>query len=362
VRCSACAAPLMAGARFCTACGRPCDVSTEGASDISPPPAQPVLRPLGADYFATPADTRSAALHDSLQRTLDAVQAAPVGLTLAQAFPVKDWLQDRTWWRGPLGVFVMFATAPFVLLHLSAKDEDLTTATWGFAVYFALVWSLAMYKIIRPERPPTLLIVKLVVFSTLVSTAFAVFIEKRLDPDMTHLLWTIGGVGLPEEIAKAMPVVIFVFLSRRRYSPRLFMFAGAISGLAFGAAEAVTYATFYSSLGDYVSFSDIAAVTVWRLLTDGLFHACFAATAAFFIGVAAWSRDKSGLLIAIGIGTSSVLHGAYDRWAGNWFGLSLAVLIIVLFVAYVRTGDRIALSIESDRRLTGTPTTKEQAA
>jgi RsiW-degrading membrane proteinase PrsW (M82 family) len=340
----------MDGVRFCTSCGLPCAAPAD-APDITAPPAQPVIRPLGDDYFATSTSSRSTSLPDSLQRSLETIQAAPVGVTLSQAFPVRDWLRDRTWWKGPLGVFVLFAAAPFVLLHLSDRDEDMTTATWGFAVYFALVWSLAMYKIIRPEPPPTSLVLKLVLFSTFVSTTFAVFVETRLEPDMANVLWTIGGVGLPEEIAKAIPVVLFVFLSRHRYSPRLFMYAGAISGLAFGAAEAVAYATFYSSLGDYVSFSDIAAVTVWRLLTDGLFHACFAATAAFFIGVAAWSRDKGVLLITIGIGTSSVLHGAYDRWAGNWFGLTLAVLIIMLFIAYVRTGDRIALSIESDQRL-----------
>lgn len=66
------------------------------------------------------------------------------------------------------------------------------------------------------------------------------------------------------------------------------------------------------------------------------------------------------LLIIIGVGTSSVLHGAYDRWAANWFGLCLAILIVLLFIAYVRTGDRIALSIESEPSRSGQATVKEQ--
>lgn len=65
------------------------------------------------------------------------------GLRLRELFPLRDWVADRTWWRGPLGLFAAFAAAPFLLIRTKQNDNDMTRAAWGFAVYFALMWSLA---------------------------------------------------------------------------------------------------------------------------------------------------------------------------------------------------------------------------
>lgn len=342
--CSQCASVIATGANFCTTCGNPVARST------TPTSLGPTILPSGAspvgDYFSTKAEPSAAEpLIPSQGSQNGPFTSASAQLDLSSLFPLREWMGDRSWWRGPLGLFAGFAAAPFFLLHLTHDDDDMNRAAWGFAVYFALMWSLAMYAIIKPERPPVGLIVRVVLFSAVVSTAVAVFLEERLDPEMSQVLWAVGGVGLPEELAKAAPVVIFMYFSKRQWSPRMFMFIGALSGLTFGASEAVAYSALYEQLGDFLSFSDVASVTVWRLLMDSVFHACFSATAAFFIGVAAWHKDKALLLIAIGIGMSSVLHGTYDRWSGNWFGACLAVVNILLFIGYVRSGDRIAIGV-----------------
>jgi RsiW-degrading membrane proteinase PrsW (M82 family) len=112
-----------------------------------------------------------------------------------------------------------------------------------------------------------------------------------------------------------------------------------VSGLAFGAAEAVTYTTAYASwmqLGD-----GGLAVALWRLLSDGLFHACMAGIVAFFIGLGAWYRSLRLQLVGFGLVVAGVLHGMYDHWSEGWGGTALAALIVVTFVGYVRSGDRI---------------------
>jgi RsiW-degrading membrane proteinase PrsW (M82 family) len=173
-----------------------------------------------------------------------------------------------------------------------------------------------------------------------------VFQEQHLNPNFSNLLWTVGGVGLPEELAKAAPVILFMLFTRHRYlQPRMYMFVGAVSGLVFGACEAVSYSTFYAQAGQYLQLTDLGPMTIWRLVTDGLFHACFTAIAAFFIGLAAWRRDRMFQLIAIGVATSAVLHGLYDRWSGGWSGLFFAVIAVGLFLGYVRSGDRIAVDL-----------------
>lgn len=110
---------------------------------------------------------------------------------------------------------------------------------------------------------------------------------------------------------------------------RTYLFAGALSGIAFGAAEAVAYTASYTN--SYDTSSGPVAVIVWRLLSDSLLDAVFAGICAFFVGLAARYRDSAWKLMLAGLGLTAVLHGAYDAWSNGWLGTVVAALSVFIF-------------------------------
>jgi RsiW-degrading membrane proteinase PrsW (M82 family) len=250
--------------------------------------------------------------------------------------------------RGLAAWFLLFAGAPTVLLQLTGDDTDIKRAAWGFAIYFALMWALVIHTLVRPESLSFGLVASVVLAEAVGGSALALFLEGRLEPDLSQLGWAVFGVGVPEELAKAAPIIIFMLLRPRVWTTRMFLFMGALSGLTFGVVEAVGYSSLYEQLTSMGAGINLTTPTVWRLLADSLFHGCCAGVAAYFVGLAAWRRDKAVALCLIGIGIAALLHGLYDRWSDNWFGTAVALTIVALFVGYVKAGDSIALAMAGD--------------
>ncbi len=276
------------------------------------------------------------------------VRAPGAAVTLSALTPLRLLLTQLLAVRGLAAWFLLFASAPFVLLQLTAEDTDIRRAAWGFATYFALMWALAMHALIRPERVDRWLVVRVVAGVAVGGTALALFLENELDPDMSSVAWTVLGVGFPEELAKVAPILVFMLVRNRAWTTRMYLFMGALSGLTFGVIEAVEYSSLYEQFADTGAAAAITTQTIWRLLADGLFHGCCAAVAGYFVGLASWRRDKTWSLVAVGVGLSALLHGVYDRWADGWIGTATAVLIVALFVGYVRTGDAIAVDMAGE--------------
>src|SRR5258707_14735642 len=73
----------------------------------------------------------------------------------------------------------------------------------------------------------------------------AVALEDALHVSTANLGRSIVTVGIPEELAKALPVLVvaLIYRGRRHMMPRDYLFIGAVSGLVFGASEVVRYFT-----------------------------------------------------------------------------------------------------------------------
>jgi RsiW-degrading membrane proteinase PrsW (M82 family) len=270
---------------------------------------------------------------------LDGVVAQLFRLPFGAVLPLREWASDAGWLESRAALFLLMALTPFALLQATSDDADVERAAVGFAVYFAVLWLIAIRELVQPEPLGWFVLAKISAFTTVAGVAIAVAIEEQLGASTDDPLTSILTVGLPEEAAKALAIVIFLRAGRGRWTPRTYLYAGAASGLAFGAAEAVTYTVHYASglgLGD-----GGLVVTVWRLVCGGLFHACMAGIVAFFVGLAGWYRDLRYHLIGFGLLVAGVLHGLYDYLADGWAGAALAALTVVTFVGYVRTGDRI---------------------
>jgi RsiW-degrading membrane proteinase PrsW (M82 family) len=324
VQCSGCGAALLVRDRFCGDCG------TEVARAWV---TAPVLAGLSA-----PAPR-------PVPGVLDGLVAQLLRLPFGALLPLQPWGSDAGWRQGRAALFLLMALTPFALLQATSEDADVERTAVGFAVYFAVLWLIAIRELVQPEPLGWLTIGQIGAFTALAGVAIAVAIEEQLGASADDPLASIFTVGLPEEAAKALPILLFLRAGRGRWAPRTYLYAGAVSGLAFGAAEAVTYTVAYATFLDLDDGG--LAVTLWRLLCGGLFHACMAGIVAFFIGLGAWYRDIRFHLVGFGLLVAGVLHGLYNYLADGWGGAALAALTVFTFVGYVRTGDRIGARLSA---------------
>jgi hypothetical protein len=77
-------------------------------------------------------------------------------------------------------------------------------------------------------------------------------------------------VGLPEELAKALPVLAIVLIYRgsRDLTPRDYLFLGAVSGLVFGASEVVHYFT-VNGVAEFYLTVQSASPSIEQLISTG---------------------------------------------------------------------------------------------
>src|SRR5204863_4201833 len=114
---------------------------------------------------------------------------------------------------------------------------------WIFAAYFAVAWLLLLGVIVRPQHVSRAMLGAVAVVGIVTQAPIAIWLETELHAGTSSLL-DIVTIGLPEELAKAIPIVVVAWIWRRFWhtqTPRDYLFLGAVSRLVFGAAEAVHY-------------------------------------------------------------------------------------------------------------------------
>ncbi len=275
-------------------------------------------------------DTRS--ITESLASI--AKSAPPLSVVL----PLKAWWDSKDWQKGYPLLFLTFGIAPWFILHGVTETTSLSAVAWSFSAYFAALWALVMWALVRPGKVPMDLFAKVAIASAAIGVPIAVALEKNYGNTSSLWDWTVG-VGFAEELAKALPVFVFMFLGQKKYTTRMYLYMGTVSGLAFGALEAVNYTKLAAS-GNPSATSFMTSVQ-WRLLTDGLFHACAAGISCYFIGLAVSNPRWRVQLIGFGLALVSVIHGINDRYSDGWLQVGVAAALLFVFIGYVMTGDKI---------------------
>jgi len=176
--------------------------------------------------------------------------------------------------------------------------------------------------------------------SLVTQVPLAIALEDALHSSTSNLFASIVTIGLPEELAKAIPVVAIALVARRRLAPADYLFLGAVSGLVFGASEAQHYLASGVGVGSNPTVDLVTTLQyIWRFPTDPISHACWAGLTGYFIGLAftgqyRWYRGWIGLAMA------SVLHGLND-WSvinGHSAWVVIVVVSALLFLTYAKAG------------------------
>jgi RsiW-degrading membrane proteinase PrsW (M82 family) len=262
--------------------------------------------------------------------------------------PVRHWLHDPALRSWPVLLLVALVCVPPIALVMlndptPAKVRDIA---WIFAVYFAVAWLLLLGVIVRPQHVSRAMLAAIAVVGVVTQAPTAIFLETQLHAGTSSLL-DIFTIGLPEELAKAIPIVVVAWIWRRYWhtqTPRDYLFLGAVSGLVFGAAEVVHYFTdVLGSISGHATGLNLQTLTIqyiWRFLTDPIDHACWAGITGYFIGLAITSPHRDYWIGLIGIGIAAVLHGLNDWNPINshpaWVLVTL--ISVLLFLGYARAG------------------------
>jgi RsiW-degrading membrane proteinase PrsW (M82 family) len=290
--------------------------------------------------------------------------------------PLGDWVRHDSLRSWPVLLFLSLICIPscaLVILGTSASAQTFTEVAWIFAAYFALAWLLLLGVIVRPEHVTRTMLALIIVTALVTEVPLAVAMETALRSSSANLASSIFTVGVPEEVAKALPIVVVALIYRRSHAlaPRDYLFLGAVSGLAFGASEVVRYFTingldqFYLTVrsalptiahliqaGNSAATSLFAALIgpvldfilnfVWRFLTDPISHACWSGLTGYFIGLAVTSRHKWYWVGWIGLAAAALLHGLNDWSQVNGRVLWILVTLVsgVLFLGYAKVGSR----------------------
>ena len=171
----------------------------------------------------------------------------PPSYSFSNLVPLRHWARDPALRSWPVLLLVALVCVPPIALVMLNHPTPATVRdiAWIFAVYFAVAWLLLLGVIVRPQHVSRAMLAAIAVVGVVTQAPTAIFLETQLHAGTSSLL-DIFTIGLPEELAKAIPIVVVAWIWRRYWhtqTPRDYLFLGAVSGLVFGAAEVVHYFT-----------------------------------------------------------------------------------------------------------------------
>ncbi|MDQ2815531.1 MAG: PrsW family intramembrane metalloprotease, partial [Actinomycetota bacterium] len=262
--------------------------------------------------------------------------------------PVRHWARDPALRSWPVLLLIALVCVPPIALVMlnNATESTIHDIAWIFAAYFAVAWLLLLGVVVRPQHVTRTMLATVAGIGIVTQAPIAIFLETELHAGTGSLL-DIFTIGIPEELAKAIPIVAVAWIWRRKWqsqAPRDYLFLGAVSGLVFGAAEVVHYFTnVLGSLSGNVNGIVLQGLTIqyiWRFLTDPVDHACWAGITGYFIGLAITGPTRKYSVALVGIGIAAVLHGLNDWDPVNshpaWVLVTL--VSVLLFLGYARAG------------------------
>ena len=135
-------------------------------------------------------------------------------------------------------LFLLLICVPSIALLVLGPSPSASTfdhVAWIYAAYFAVAWLLLLGVIIRPDHVSRPMLVLVTAIALATQVPLAVTLEADLHADTAGLGPSIWSVGLPEELAKAIPVlavaVIYRLGGRHELTPKDYLVLGAVKEL-----------------------------------------------------------------------------------------------------------------------------------
>jgi len=219
---------------------------------------------------------------------------------------------------------------------------------YTISLYFSVIWGLFFFYFFKTPQIKTRTTIGifflLQVFVFLLWDVFdlpkwpIVNIPYSLLENESWLLRLIGfifGVGLFEELVKALPLIIVLMRAKEPYIPQSMVFYGLMSGIAFGVFEGVQYQLTVNAELDYANafFFNIARLTSLPFL-----HAIWAGIAGYFLAFSKLYPKYRISLYFLAISIPATIHGLYNLLGWNVIGLSITLISVILLMSYLKQG------------------------
>ncbi len=271
------------------------------------------------------------------------VQLKKIGTELIvpkNAFSRKHWIADKR-----MLILALVGLLPLFLMYFIGTGFFMF---YVVSIYFASVWGVFFYYFFKTSQitlKKTILLFSLTqgfvflawdLLGIVSVNPFYLLLESAFP---LNLLGFVFGVGLMEELVKALPLLIIYKLSKEPLIPQTLVFYGLISGIAFGVYEGVQYQMGVNAELDYGSafFMNIARLTSLPFL-----HAVWCGIAGYFISFAKLYPKYRMSLYFLAIAIPAVLHGVYDTFCGSMLVLLISLPItfigVVLLMTYLKQG------------------------
>ncbi|MBD2255432.1 PrsW family intramembrane metalloprotease [Nostoc parmelioides FACHB-3921] len=277
----------------------------------------------------------------------------------ASVVPYQDVFSAELYSNNTVKILLFFGLFP-LSIGLIANSGSLEQTAWLLGIYYASIWGVVLYNLIKPAWFSWRETLKCVVFTAIVGIPLLLLIQQfplfqllyaATESNLgliPQLIGFIFGVGVLEEICKALPVYLFLLRPRKLNEPLTGAFYGAMSGLGFAIAEGGSYSLLYafnlvrgqSGFGTYILVNTI------RFVSLPLFHAILAGIVGYFLGLAAINRSRQLPIMFIGVALAAVLHGAYNTFSNGILGLIIISFTILLFVAYLRRSQQMVAEMQ----------------
>ncbi len=237
---------------------------------------------------------------------------------------------------------LLFALGPLVEFSLSPGEQGLVLF---LVAYFAAAWCAFLYVFVFKGVSLRL---------GVAAAAFSLFVGYPIDLILAHvppLTWLyhllsapaglerfigyVFGVGVEEELIKAIPVMLLAFAFGRVKKPIDALFFSVFSGFGFAINESSKYiAGMHYPAG-------ILGQTLLRTATMPFLHGAWTAVSGYFIAIAVVRKKHRATVVAFGIALAALVHGCFDG-APDGIPTVLAGLFgFSLFVAYVARSENL---------------------
>ncbi len=218
---------------------------------------------------------------------------------------------------------------------------------YAVSLYFATIWGLFFAyffrtrQISKSKAVSTFFLTQLgvfVIFSGLNELNF--FYAFTSAPFPLSILGYILGIGLTEEFAKMIPLLVLERRPREPQLPQTMVFYGLMAGIAFGVFEGVQYQTSINIRADYTT---AFVLNIARLTSLPFLHAVWAGICGYFVGMAGLYPQYRKSLYVLALAIPATLHGLYDLFAGSFYLVSLVIafLSVFLLMAYLRRSNAL---------------------
>ncbi|MEN9520336.1 MAG: hypothetical protein RLZZ381_2924 [Cyanobacteriota bacterium] len=265
-------------------------------------------------------------------------------------FPYQQVFNPDLYRSNLVKLLLCFGLFPLAISSFASSDASLEDIAWMLGIYYAFIWGIVLYNLIKPTQFSLKTSLQCVFFTALIGIPLLIFVQQ-IPPfsflyaatDNSNVIYNlmgyILGVGVLEELCKGLPVYFFLLKPGKLEEPLTPAFYGSMSGLGFAIAEGVHYSLIYAagfSFGSIDASGHILLTTV-RFISLPLIHAIWAGIVGYFIGLAAINPSRKNPIIFIGVAISAILHGVYDTFASSEIGVIVLAFSILLFVTYLRS-------------------------